>query len=337
MMNGLGLTRYIRGEYDEAAALAARVESLYERLGDPVLLVFACNLLGMIHAVQARHELSREVFERGLPACDRITDAVSLASFVVDPSVSMRTNIALPLIHMGLADQAVAYVETARVRAWQTGQPTARMLTLWVTGMIQIRRGEPERVAATAAALSKIVDEAMLIHGGGPARWLAGWAKAQMGSPREGYQLIRDGYAVHEKYGAYAGNTETLCYAAEALLLDGDVAGAEQGLAEALALAERINEPIFMTNLLLLRGRIADARKERAGGRASVLEALATARAQISLFYEVKALVALCERDDATREELGALRSAYEKMTEGRDMPMMKRAAELLATSPARA
>ena len=334
LMNGLGLTLYIRGEYDEAAALATRVEGLYQRYGEPVLLVFACNLLGMIHAVQAKHELSRQVFERGLPACEQITDAVSLASFVVDPLVSMRTNLALPLLHMGYVDQAQAHVDTARVRAWRTGQPIARMLTLWVTGMIQIRRGEPERVAATGAALRTLVDESMLVHGGGPAHWLSGWAKAQMGEPREGYKLIRAGYAVHEKNGSYAGNTETLGYAAEALLLDGDIAGAERDLAEAVALSERINEPISMTNLLLLRGRIAEARKEQGGARASMLEALATARAQNSLFYEVKALVALCERGDASREDVGALRHAYERMTEGRDMPMMKRAAELLATSP---
>jgi hypothetical protein len=86
-----------------------------------------------------------------------------------------------------------------------------------------------------------------------------------------------------------------------------------------------------------MRARIADARNERAAARASMLEALAVARSQKSLFYEVKALVALCGRPDATREDVGALRQAYETMTEGRDMPMMKRAAELLAASPARA
>jgi tetratricopeptide (TPR) repeat protein len=333
LMNGMGLTLYIRGEYDEAAVLARRVYAMSERHQNPVLVVFASNLLGMIDGVQARHRLACEHLERGLEACKRIPDQVLLAAFVVDPFVSIRANLALPLLHLGFAHRAREQIELAVTRVQATGQPTARMLALWVKGMIAVRREEPQEVAAVAEQLGAVVEQNMLTHGEGPARWLRGWAMAQLGSPREGFKLIREGFACHERHGAFAGNTETLGYAAEALMLAGDWNGAERQLDAMAALARRIEEPVQDCNHLLFRARIATARSEPESARKFMDEALAVARAQASPFYELKALTAICEHPSAGANELQALRNSYAALPEGHDMQFAKRAAALLGHS----
>jgi tetratricopeptide (TPR) repeat protein len=330
LMNGMGLTLYIRGEYDKAALLGHRVYAMSERYSNPVLVVFASNLLGMIHGVQARHRLACENLSRGMDACQLITDDVLLATFVVDPFVSIRANMALPLMHLGLADQAREQIELACVRAAATGQPTARMLALWVKGMLAVRREQPEEVAGIASELTAVVEQNMLTHGEGPARWLRGWAMAHLGSPRDGYRLIREGFGCHERHGAFAGNTETLGYAAEALMLAGDWDAAQRQLDEMEALAKRIDEPAQDCNLLLMRARIATAKREPLVARKFMEEALAVARAQESPLYELNALTAICEHESAGASELEALRASYAALPEGHDIQMARRAAALL-------
>jgi hypothetical protein len=63
----------------------------------------------------------------------------------------------------------------------------------------------------------------------------------------------------------YAGNTEAMGHAAEALILAGDLPAAEKQLDDAFALAERIREYIELGNFMLLRARLALA--ARAGAR----------------------------------------------------------------------
>jgi tetratricopeptide (TPR) repeat protein len=311
--------------------IAERVLALSERYRDPVLVIFAGNLLGLIHGVQARHQQAREKLEQGIEACRQIDDRVLLASFVVDPIVSMRANLALPLMHLGLADQARNQIELAWARTEETGQPTARLFALWIKGMLAVRREEPHEVAKIAEELGVIVEKNMLVHGEGPACWLRGWAMAQLGEPREGYRLIRKGFDSHARFGAYAGNTETLGYAAQALMLAANWDAAEEQLDEMAALCTRIDEPGQACNLLLFRASVANARNEQAAARKFLNDALATARAQASPFHELRVLTAICARKDADAKDREALRNSYAALPEGRDTPMAQRAAALLS------
>ena len=59
--------------------------------------------------------------------------------------------------------------------------------------------------------------------------------------------------------------------------------------------------------------------------------ALDEARAQQALGFELAALVALCELDDVAAADVDALNAASERVTEGRDTPLVNRARELIA------
>jgi ATP/maltotriose-dependent transcriptional regulator MalT len=281
--------------------------------------------------LQAQHEASCASFEQGHAACIEAGDRITLTQFVVDPLVALRTNYAVPLMYLGRAEQARAQIESAAARARQVGQPMAHMLTLWVGGMIELRAGETEKVARLAQSLSAVVEENMLTQGAGPALWLGGWAQARLGSPREAFVRLREGFDTYARLGMYGGSTEALEFAAEALLLAGDLEGAQRQLDEVVELARRIQEHVELPSFMLLRGRIALARGNLTAARASMREALAESRTRHSPYHELKALIALCDLPNAEPADFDGLRDVHTRLPETHSLPVFRRAIDLLA------
>ena len=170
----------------------------------------------------------------------------------------------------------------------------------------------------------------MLMQGDGPARWLRGWALAHLGSPREGFKLIREGYESHARLGMYAGNVETLCHAAEALILDEDWNGAERQLDQAIELVQRFGERAELPRLFLLSSRAAQGRGDDHTAGSLRREALAEATASGSRHFELAALTALCEQPSATKENFDALAQTLRALPEGHSTPPAMRAQSLL-------
>jgi hypothetical protein len=121
-----------------------------------------------------------------------------------------------------------------------------------------------------------------------------------------------------------------LGYATDVLLLAGDLAGARQQLEEALHLAEKLGERVYLTQLHLLAARIADALGEPDAARESIRLALAEARAQEAPWLEMLALSALCEQPVATPEHRAWLRAALDRIRGAEDTAPVARARALL-------
>ena len=113
----------------------------------------------------------------------------------------------------------------------------------------------------------------------------------------------REGCEQAVRLGIRAWGSETLGYAAEALARAGDWSAARTELEEALQCTNAIGERQYLTPLLLLDARISDALDEPVRARESTLQAVAEARAQESLWFQVSALSALCEREDRDRQD----------------------------------
>jgi tetratricopeptide (TPR) repeat protein len=331
VLHGLGLSLLVRGEYAESRALAERMHALFKVDGDHVLLFSACSLLGQINALQGSPHEACEWLEQGVVACDQIGDEALQAAFVVDPGVTIYAASVIPLLHLGLADQARTRLEATLARARRFGQPMAQMVACWFGALLEVRLGNPERVAALATALRAFVDDAALAQGEGPSRWFRGWAEARLGSPRAGYRLIRDAFDHNSRHGMFSGSTEVLGYAAEALILAEDWVAAQAELDQALQLAQKLTERVYMPQLLVLQGRIALAQGDIDAARASMQAALREARRQRALWLELTALVALCELDNAVPKDLSALKDARARLREGFDTALVMRADELLA------
>jgi ATP/maltotriose-dependent transcriptional regulator MalT len=178
--------------------------------------------------------------------------------------------------------------------------------------------------------MEAIVDEFALAECRAACRWFRGWAQARMGEPQEGYRRIRDGYETNVHVGMLAGASETLGYAAEALLLAGDWNGAQAQLEEALQIVHDRGERVYLPQLLVIQAAISDARGQSAEARVWIRRAVAEARAQEAPWLELIALLALCERADATTEDRQALAAIVDSLPEALEATALARARALL-------
>jgi len=328
LLHGFGLMLTLRGEYGEALAVADRAEALGSTTSDPVLLSTACTLHGQVDQLQGRSGAARTWLERGLALVER--SDVGPGEFLVDPQVGLLGMLAVPLLHLGLVEDARAAVQRASTRARDRRWPMATLTAIWYCALFEVRLGNAERVAALADEMQTLVDEFALAHGQTAYRWFRGWADARMGTPREGYRRIREAYDDNARLGMLAGASEILGYATEALLLAGDLDAAEKQLEEALQIADKLDGRVYLPQLLLLEAAIGRARGDAAAADDANRRAIAEARAQEAPWLELTTLTDVCANDSARAEDRRALATLIEGLPQARDTTAVTHARKLL-------
>lgn len=331
-LDGLGWMYFVRGEFEQTLRLAEELEQAAATHADPVLGVFACNLAGVARVNRGELRAACMTLSRGIERCATLPADLPITSFVVDPEASMRVNLVIPLAQRGEFGRAHAELTRGVARAESVRQPLARMLAVWVGGMLAARLDDTDGVAAAADALDRLMDVTLLRQVEGPRQWLRGLADARRGEPRAGYARIREGYARHAAMGMYAGCPEVLGYGAEALLLAGDVTGCEDQLAEAHELAERIGERLALPMLELLGARAARARGADAVARERVASALAECERQEAFGVELDARTFAFEQGARGEPERVALAAVLERLSAERTTRPYRRAMEALAS-----
>jgi len=284
----------------------------------------------MVDHLRGRPRPAREWLERGAAAAEGFDEAAPAAVFTADPGVLVLCLLAIELLHLGFADQGRLRLQQAHARARNLRQPGPRVAVLWLDALFHVLMGDPERVAEASARLHEVIEKYALPQGRAAELWFHGCAESQLGDPRAGHRLIREGYDRAARLGIRGWGTETLGYAAEALARAGDWTAAQRELDEAMQCAEATGEGKYRTQLLLLKGRIADALGQPQRARESMEQAVAEARAREAPWLELIALSALCEREVATTHDLAALRHVVEQLTEGLDTAPVARARALL-------
>jgi hypothetical protein len=116
----------------------------------------------------------------------------------------------------------------------------------------------------------------------------------------------------------------------EALTHAGDWTGARRELDEAMRCAEVVGERLYLSQLLLLGSRIADALGETDHASESVRQALAEARTQEAPWLELLALSELCRHDDATASDRRSLAAIVNQLPEASDTNAVKNAQALI-------
>jgi len=331
LLNGLGVVLYIRGELDEANVLAQRGEALADQTGDATTRLCACLVHGLVEHTRGRPRIARDWLEKAIAAAEGIDKTTPAAVFAADPTVIALGLLALELAHLGFVAQARARVREAHARARALRAPGPQAGALWFDAFVEVRMGNAERVADLASQLVALIEEyALMPHVRAVHLWLRGWAQARLGDPRAGYDWIREGFEQAVPFDLRALMSEARGYGAEALARCGDWPAARRELDEAMRCAEAIGERQYLTQLLLLDGQIADGLGEPKRARDSLRRAVAEARAQEAPWLELLALLALCERPDASAKDFASLAHVVDQLTEGLDTAQVARARELL-------
>ncbi|HET7204438.1 MAG TPA: AAA family ATPase [Steroidobacteraceae bacterium] len=328
LLHGLGYVHSLRTEFDQALAVAKRAVALAATSDDPILLA-SCTIQGEVNMLRGRPRAALGWLERGTSLLDALEET-SGHSFAADPAVTVIAMLGLQLLHLGLVDQGRARVLEAHARANRLGQPTARMVALWYETLFELRLDNARRVAALAEEMRALAEEFALAHGRTACRWFGGWAAARMGAPLEGYRRIREAHESNVRLGMLAGASETLGYAAEALLLSGDWRAAQQQLEEAKTIAHRSGELVYQPQLSLLEAAIARARGDDAMAEATLRRAVVEARAQSAPWLELLSLLALCESAYATDADRETLATILELLPEATETGAVNRARVLL-------
>ena len=333
LLHGLGFLHNLRAEYAEALATADRADALASEAGDAFLTLAACTVRGQAYMHLGRPHAARESLERALPAMESVNAASqqTFIGFIADPQVTVLAMLSFQLAHVGLIRETRERLRQAYTRARGLAQPMALMVTMWFDALCEIRFGDADRVAALADEMHSLVEEFALAQGKTACRWFRGWADAHRGKPLEGFRQIRAAYEENRALGMIAGSSETLGYAAEALVLHGDWSGAEEQLRQALEIVNTYGERIYLPQLLLTEGTIARARGQHADADASIRRAIMEARAQGALWPELLALTELCEHATATAEDHRTLGALVDRLCEARGTTALARAGALVA------
>ena len=321
----------MRGELEQAAAIARRSEALWQANADRTALVCACLVHGLLERDRGRPRVAREWLEKGIRAVEELDASTSPGGIRRrrrrDDAGAARHRAAA----LGLVEQGRQRIEAACARALALREPAPRQAAFWLEALFEVRIGNPQRVADAAERLARLQEEYDGPEGKAAALWFRGWAAGAPRRPGAGHRLIREGYEQVAGFGMRAFAGETLGYAAEALMLAGHWAAARKQIVEAKQCAEAAGDRSCLPRLLMLEARVADALGERRQARDALQEAVDEARTQEAAWLELLARLALCERGDATVVELAALREVVEGLTEGLDTPPVARARALFS------
>jgi hypothetical protein len=151
-----------------------------------------------------------------------------------------------------------------------------------------------------------------------------------MGAPREGYRRIREAYDDNARLGMLAGASEILGYATEALLLAGDLDAGKKQLEEALEIADKLGERVYLPQLLLTQAAIDRARGDAVAADAATARAVAEARAQEAPWLELITLTELCAHDSARAEDRRVLAALVDRLPQAHDTIAVTNARKLL-------
>ena len=329
LVHGAGQVLNLRAEYGEALATADLADALLAETSDPLLELAACTTRGHAYMMQGRPRAARESLERGLPAIDSAI-AASEQRFIADPRLSLLPLLSVQLANLGLVKEARERLKQAYALVDRLAQPMALMVTMWCDALVEVRLGDAERLGAVADQMRSLVDKFALAQGRTGCRWFRALADARRGNARESFRQIRAAYEENTALGMIGGGSETLAYAAEALVLQGDFDGAEEQLDQGLEISSRYGERMYLSQLLLIQGAIARARGQPAAADASIRRALEESRAQEAPWLEMLALTDLCAGSTAKSADRRALGALVSELGEGSDTPAYARARAVL-------
>lgn len=328
LLNGYGASLFSRGEYEKLRKLADRLDGVQGPDRDPIQVMTCLFRAGALAARGCCREAT-DWWLRAIAACEAVTDRSRFQVFIMDPETGIRANAVRTLFERGLADQAREQSARAIAMATSLGAPLAQILARWRAGMLEVRLGDAQKVLEHATVIEQVVAKTCVVQGEGPGRYLRGLALAQLGDPRAGLELIRDGLERHMRIGFIASSTEVLGYGVEALLLAQDWHAAQTQLAAAFTRVRDLDEQYYVPVLLTLQARAARGLGDDAAAHRWLLEAVKVARAQEARGFELKAACALVEHPASTAADRAGLRELIGSFTEGFDTRDVLRGREL--------
>jgi class 3 adenylate cyclase/predicted ATPase len=306
ILYGLCTGNTLRARMVPAFDLARQIIDVAERQDDPTCYLVGYRLLGTLQFYAGQNREALASLQKGGSYRDPGRQRALSYRFGWDPSLAVLCYEVLVRLSLGLLDSAAQLSERIRIELQgHPHPPTVATVTFcggtWPMAVL----GDLEGLERDSADLVTYCAEKKVEQ----IRLLAGLHHAYAHAVREPVEtniaFIRQALEAVRKSGSNAGNSILISNLAEALLVGGDLAGAEAALEDAFAFVEQSGERYWLADMHRLRGHVALQRPEpdRSGAEACFVKAIEVARHQDARLLELRAATDLARLWRDTRSD----------------------------------
>jgi predicted ATPase/DNA-binding winged helix-turn-helix (wHTH) protein len=332
LLAGLNLFLTRRGDIRSALPVVEQAASIAQAAKHPAGTVWAEWWSGI-----ARHYLGDQAeaqlhLENGMALAAEL-GAFNANFFGFDQRVSALVGFARTLWLRGLSDRAVKIVLKAKDEAVSADHPVPICISLLFASMVSLWTGD--------LPAASDLNEQLIVYAGRyslePHRALGLALKGEIAIARnqaeDGLDLLRSALGILHDQQFNLLIPGFIGALAEGLRKTGQFEEALFTINGAVALAKKSGLEFCLPELLRIKSQIFSAQHDREGAISCLIEALAVARAQSALAWELRSTMVLArllcegrERDQAR----DTLASVYERFTEGFETADLKSARKLL-------
>jgi class 3 adenylate cyclase len=292
VLYGLWAANFIAARVEPALVLARQIVELADRQDKTIYRLVGYRLLGTIQMLAGQNREGLASVQHAERYRDPSRDKLLSYRFAYDPGLAVLNYKIWALSFLGFPDQAAQI--SARVLAELPGHTYA--LTVATCTILAVtwpeflfgeleacERHSAELIAYCAEKKAETVRLLSAVH--------YACARAMREASKENISAVRAAIDAQHRSGASISDSITTCHLAEALLMAGDVTGAEAVLQEAFAFVDQSGERLWLSDLHRVDGRIALKEREpdRARAEACFLKAIEIARSQDARLLELRA------------------------------------------------
>jgi len=322
--------RSMRGEHRLALPLGEQLEQIGEARNDAGAHLLGRYMHGITRCLLGEFVAARALLERSMGLSDPAHRTVG-AGLPYDPYAAMLTWLALTQACLGYIDQARSRMDEALSEARRLEHVHSLANVLWFANWLDWLTCSPMVHLEEMLALST--------EHGFP--FYFGWAQAfrgrsliALGQAKDGLVLVTQGLAELRRTGSGVLLPVPFTWLAEAHVLLGQPAEAQNCLAEAARIVEATDERFAEAEVLhRVPGDLLNAAGDRSGAERNYRQAIAVAERQSAKLFQLRASVSLARlwRGQGKRTEArDLLGPIYSWFTEGFDAPDLKDAKALL-------
>jgi class 3 adenylate cyclase/predicted ATPase len=256
VLYGLWGHYFTQVEFQKARELGEELLSLARGVQNPLFLVEAHCLLGMVLSWQGELVPAHEHLAQGITLYDPAQHSSHVLLFGQDQGVVCLSQAAWTLWFLGYPAQALKRVQEALTLAPEFAHPYSLAYARGMAAMLQQCRGERQAVQEQAEAVILLSREQGFPYWLPIGTLLKSWALVRGSKKEEGIAQMGQGVAAYRGTGVAVGLTWTLALLAEAY---GEVGQAEKGvsvLAEALDIVDKKGERLWEAELYRIKGEL---------------------------------------------------------------------------------
>jgi tetratricopeptide (TPR) repeat protein len=328
------LFKLIRGNLVECRDNADDLMQQGERSGNEIYIMAAHHVAGVVREFTGEMVESSRLLERCRELHRPEEHKTYMAMFGQDPGTTARAMSSRPLWALGYPDRALSRAAETLSIARAQAHPTGVAFALVVIQGIHLYRGEAAEALAVGDEILALCREFELPQEAEWSRSFQGYALHLQGRTLEGIEVLKDALAKQKAISAGLVRSAFLALLADCLRSVGRFEEGMQALDEGFAHAEQTAEGGYVAELHRMRGELLLMQGDSAGAETSLREALSYAGRQQAKSFELRAATALARMMNSTgrqQEARAVLAPIYDWFTEGHNTADLVGARTLLS------